>query len=103
MDRQMCHRLLNQLRVRHKLHWLFRNRLLQHILFWVAHVVFYGLLYGSFRGNYDMTFSEELIYLPGRMAFTYYTLYFLLPKFLLPGKYWHFTAWLIVGSVVMGA
>lgn len=88
--------------MRDKLHWLFKNRLLQHVLFWVAHVVFYGVLYGSFEGNYGMTFTEELIYLPGRMAFTYYTLYFLLPKFLLPGKYWHFTAWLIVGSVVMG-
>jgi two-component system, LytTR family, sensor kinase len=88
--------------VRSKLHWLFKNRILQHVIFWTAHVVFYGLLYGSFEDNYDATFLEEIIYLPGRMAFTYYTLYFLLPKFLLPGRYWHFIIWFLVGSFAMG-
>jgi two-component system, LytTR family, sensor kinase len=88
--------------VRSRLHWLFKNRILQHAIFWIAHVVFYGLLYGSFEGKYEIAFVEELTYLPGRMAFTYYTMYFLLPQFLLPGKYWHFAVWLLVGSIVMG-
>lgn len=88
--------------MRNKLHWLFRNRILQHTLFWAAHVVFYGLLYGSFEGNYEMAFMEELVFLPGRMAFTYYTMYFLLPRFILPGKYWHFIAWFLIGSFAMG-
>jgi LytS/YehU family sensor histidine kinase len=72
------------------------------VLFWVAHVVFYGTLYGSFADNYEQTFLEETIYLPGRMAFTYFTLYFLLPRYLLPGKYWSFFGWFLVASFVVG-
>ncbi|WP_276372052.1 histidine kinase [Chryseolinea sp. H1M3-3] len=88
--------------MKRKLDWLFRNRILQHILFWVAHVVFYAWLYGSFEDKYQQYFFEELIYLPGKMLFTYFVLYFLLPKFLLTGKYGGFVTWLIVSSFVIG-
>jgi hypothetical protein len=88
--------------LKQKLPEIFRNRVLQHTLFWVAHVVFYGLLYGSFEENYRQTFLEELIYLPMRMIFTYFSLYFLLPRFLLPGKYWSFFIWFILSSFIAG-
>ncbi|HKZ36674.1 MAG TPA: histidine kinase [Chryseolinea sp.] len=88
--------------LKRKLDWLFKNRILQHVLFWVAHIVFYALLYGSFQDTYPQTFFEELIYLPGKMLFTYFVLYFLLPKFLLIGKYWSFFLWLVVSSFVIG-
>lgn len=88
--------------LKRKLDWLFRNRVLQHILFWVVHVVFYAWLYGSFEDKYDQFFFEELIYLPGKMIFTYFVLYFLLPKMLLPGKYLSFFVWLVVSSFGIG-
>lgn len=71
-------------------------------MFWVAHVLFYGTLYGSFADNYRQTITEELIYLPVRMLFTYFTLYYLLPKFLLPGKYGTFFTWFLLGSFAAG-
>src|SRR5690606_36822787 len=58
--------------------------------------------YGSFEDKYDHFFFEELIYLPGKMASTYIILYFLLPKFLLPGKYREFFSWLVVSSFASG-
>ncbi|MBT1701851.1 sensor histidine kinase [Chryseosolibacter indicus] len=88
--------------MKRRTHWLFRNRLLQHALFWVAHIVFYGTLYGSFQDNYRQTFLEELMYTPGRMAFTYFTLYVLLPKFLLADRYIEFTLYLIFSSFIAG-
>jgi len=88
--------------VKQKLDWIFRNRLLQHILFWVAHFVFYGTLYGSFEENYVQSFTEELIYLPVKMVFTYFTLYYLLPKFLLPGEYVNFFLWFLISSFIAG-
>jgi two-component system, LytTR family, sensor kinase len=81
-------------------HWVYRNRALQHTLFWVFHVIFYGIVYGSFHENYGQTITEELIYLPARMMFTYFLLYFLLPKFLLPGRYGSFFLWFIVASLI---
>lgn len=88
--------------VKQKFDWLLGNRLLQHLLFWVAHVVFYGTLYGSFQDNYAQTYTEELIYLPVKMAFTYFTLYFLLPRYLLRGEYLPFFTWFVVASFVAG-
>ena len=88
--------------LRRKFDWLFGNRILQHTLFWVAHLVFYAILYGSFEENYKQTFLQEFIYLPVKIVFTYFTLYFLLPKYLLPEKYGAFFAWLTVSSFVAG-
>lgn len=88
--------------MRPKSDWIFRNRLLQHTLFWVAHIVFYGTLYGSFQDNYTQTFTEEIIYLPVKVAFTYFTLYYLLPKFLLSGQYLHFFVWFLITSFAGG-
>ncbi len=88
--------------VKKKFDWIFSDRLLQHILFWVAHIVFYATLYGSFEENYAQTFAEELIYAPVKMAFTYFTLYFLLPRFLLTGEYVLFFVWFFTTSLVAG-
>jgi two-component system LytT family sensor kinase len=85
-----------------KLDWLFGNRILQHVLFWAFHLVFYAILWGSFEDNYQQTFLEEAIYLPVKIAFTYFTLYYLLPSFLLPGRYVSFFLWLLVSSFVAG-
>lgn len=88
--------------LKRKLDWLFGNRILQHSLFWVFHLVFYALLYGSFEDNYEQTFLEEFVYLPVKILFTYYTLYFLLPRYLLPGKYITFFTWLMISSFIAG-
>lgn len=81
---------------------LYNNRFLQHALFWIAHIVFYGALYGSFDDSYKQTFLEELMYLPVRMVFTYFTLYYLLPRFLLTGKYAAFFTWFLLSSLIAG-
>src|SRR5689334_18910002 len=81
---------------------IFKNRIFQHAIFWLAHVVFYATLYGSFEENYRQTFTEELIYLPGRMLFTYSVLYFLLPRYILTGKYVMFFTLFILSSFAVG-
>ncbi len=88
--------------LKRKFDWLFGNRILQHVLFWVSHLVFYALLYGSFEENYRQTFLEESIYLPVKIVFTYFTLYYLLPKLLLTGKYAGFFGGLILSSFIAG-
>ena len=81
---------------------ILRNRIFQHVLFWVTHLVFYATLYGSFQENYRQTFFEELLYLPVRIIFTYFTLYYLLPRFLLTGKYSEFALWFLGSSFLAG-
>ncbi len=81
---------------------IFGNRVAQHILFWLAQLVFYGVIYGSYADNYTQTFYEESIYLPVKIVFTYLVLYLLLPAFLLPGKYVQFFLWFTVASLLGG-
>ncbi|WP_160144017.1 sensor histidine kinase [Chryseolinea soli] len=88
--------------LKRRLDWLLQNRILQHLLFWVCHVVFYAVLYGSFADTYKQNFIEELEYLPVKIIFTYFTLYFLLPRYLLPGKYGLFFMWLVPSSFLAG-
>lgn len=85
-----------------KLDWLFGNRVLQHVLFWVTHLVFYAVLYGSFTDNYRQAFVQEFLYLPTKIVFTYFVLYVLLPRYLLPGKYLNFMGWLLLASFGAG-
>lgn len=88
--------------MKQRFNWLYQNRVLQHILFWVAHLVFYATLYGSFEENYGQTFLEEFIYLPVKIIFTYFMMYYLLPRYLLGGKYAAFFILLLISSFAAG-
>lgn len=81
---------------------IFKNRIFLHILFWAAHLIFYGILHGSFADNYGQTFFEEAIYLPVKIIFTYFVLYFLLPRYILTGRYAAFILIFIVSSFAAG-
>jgi sensor histidine kinase YesM len=85
-----------------KLPWIFKNRFFQHSLFWFVHVVFYATLWGSFQENYQQTFIEELIFLPGEMLLTYFVLYHLLPRYILTGRYATFSIIFLASSFAVG-
>jgi sensor histidine kinase YesM len=80
---------------------LFNNRVLQHSLFWLSQLVFYAVVYGSYADNYGQTFYEEAIFLPVKIIFTYFVMYYLLP-FVLAGSYITFFTWFIAGSLIAG-
>lgn len=81
-----------------------QHRLGRHIAFWVAWLVFHGLIYGSFwRGggsenfgptftsalvrSLSFSFSEALLFMPVHMFLSYAIIYFLLPRYLFTRKY----------------
>ena len=66
---------------------LWKNRIFQHVTFWVVYVLFYGFLYGAYDDNYERSFVSELIDLPVKLALVYLTLYVLMPKYLLQKRY----------------
>jgi len=66
---------------------LFENRLFSHTLFWITYVLFHAILYGSFSENYEEEFTIQMINLPVKILVTYFTLYYILPRFILPGKW----------------
>lgn len=62
-------------------------RVFWHILFWIAYWVSTSLIYGSLEENYTESFQWELLYIPGKIIATYFTLYVILPRFFLERKY----------------
>ena len=81
---------------------LFQGGIWSHLIFWFSYVLFFGVLYGAYEENFRRSFSSELIFLPVKMLATYFTLYFLLPRYLMTGKYVRFGLWVIHLILISG-
>lgn len=79
---------------------LFKGGIISHLVFWLFYVLFFGILYGAYEEDFERSFSSELIFLPVKILATYFTLYFLLPRYLLQGKQVRFGLWIIFLIVV---
>ncbi|MFY0687863.1 MAG: histidine kinase [Cyclobacteriaceae bacterium] len=82
---------------------IFKNRVIQHISFWMFFVVFFSLLYGSFNDDYWLQFLCQLIVLPSKLIPTYLVLYVLMPRYLLKEKYVQFIVLLLLSFLIGGA
>lgn len=77
-------------------------RVAKHILFWLGFITFFALLYGSFDEEYFKQFQIQLLYLPEKLLATYFTIYYLLPRYLLKEKYMSFFGLLALILLVSG-
>ncbi|MEM8567476.1 MAG: histidine kinase [Bacteroidota bacterium] len=74
----------------------------KHVLFWLCFITFFALLYGSFDEKYFQQFEIQLLYLPEKLLATYFTIYYLLPKYLLKERYMAFFGLLALILIVSG-
>jgi len=79
------------------------TRIGYHVLFWIIITVFYD---GLSAVTSERQFSETLLldllfYTPTDMLGVYFTIYFLMPRFLYNKKYLRFTLWFLVFFAVM--
>jgi sensor histidine kinase YesM len=71
-------------------------RIGRHVAFWIACGLFMGFLY-SFHYYYNprmqgyplLSYVESFLFLPQHIFLSYAILYFVLPRFILKGKYWY--------------
>lgn len=78
------------------------NRPLMHSLFWLLYIAFYGLMGGGYDDKYAESFVRELIQLPVKLTIVYFTMYVLIPRFLLRKQYWSFGLGLIASMILAG-
>lgn len=80
------------------------NRLLQHILYWVFYVSFFGIVWGSYDFDFKKTFTIQLLLLPLHMGMVYFIIYFLMPRFLYRKKvglfFLNFWITLLVAAII---
>ncbi|MGL1888817.1 MAG: histidine kinase [Reichenbachiella sp.] len=80
---------------------LFEQRWFSHLIFWFSFVLFHSTLWGSYDDEYTEAFIIQLMFLPVRILLTYYTLYILLPKYILKGR-WVSFGFLLIASAFSG-
>ncbi|MEJ1242192.1 histidine kinase [Chryseolinea sp. T2] len=61
-----------------------------HVLFWAVIVFYFAWGFGFTTRGPKVAFINALLFLPGHMIMAYTLLYFLVPKYLLQNKLWHF-------------
>ncbi len=81
---------------------VFNSRIIQHIAFWLFYYIFYVTLYGSFDENYLKYAFLEGIYLPVKILATYFSIYYLMPYYLLKSRYKEFFLWFTIFVMVAG-
>lgn len=80
------------------------NRLLQHMLYWIFYVSFFGIVWGSYDFDFKKTFTIQLLLLPLHMGMVYFVIYFLLPRFLYRKKvalfFLYFWITLLIAAII---
>jgi two-component system, LytTR family, sensor kinase len=76
-----------------------KNRILSHVAFWLFFLAFYTFIFG-YPDHYLFILKGNLLSLPIDMMAVYFTIYFLLPKYLVKRKYFLFSIWFIVSATI---
>ncbi|MFH0736778.1 MAG: histidine kinase [bacterium] len=72
------------------------KRVFFHLLFWFLYLAFYTFQGGYYRNDYMETFLAYIYYLPILLAATYFTNYFIVPRYLLKAQYLKFVVVFII-------
>lgn len=81
---------------------LFKNRWFSHLFFWVSFILFHGILWGSYDEEYGSAFIIQSIFLPIKILVSYFSIYVLLPKYILKGKWLQFVLLLVISAFSAG-
>lgn len=76
-------------------------RIISHIGFWIFIVGFFTFIFGIRKGEFFTIFKVLLGTLPIDILFTYFILYWLIPKYLLTRRYIVFSAWLLISFTII--
>ena len=71
-----------------------------HILFWIVYFVFNFFRFASINKDYWYSLKSNLVEFPLNIVITYFTIYFLIPRFILKKKYLQFFFYFIVSLFV---
>ncbi|RUA34170.1 MAG: sensor histidine kinase [Bacteroidetes bacterium] len=79
----------------------YKIRPIHHVIFWSIYFTFNFLRWGSYFNDYLYSFKSNLLGFPIHITLSYFTIYFLIPKFLFKRKYTSFIVILFLSILVM--
>ncbi|MBE9582849.1 histidine kinase [Mucilaginibacter sp. JRF] len=77
------------------------NRVAQHVVFWLVVWLFYLLMY-SFKSTWQIALHNNVFFMPLHIGLFYAIGYWLIPRYLLTGKYVQFGLMLLLTNLVLG-
>ena len=72
-----------------------------HLIFWAIYFVFNTIRWGSYFADYSYSLKTNLIGFPIHIALSYFTIYFLMPRFVYRKKYLAFAVLLLAALYIM--
>ena len=81
-----------------------KYRVLRHVVFWVLHILLTSLAWAGGKQNFETVLFSNLIWVPASIVYCYPFMYWVLPHFLLKGRYlqfgvmvllWVFAGWCV--------
>ena len=77
----------------------FRIPVRYHFIFWASYFLLNFIRFGSINNDYWYSFKSNLVEFPLNILITYFTIYFLIPKYLVKKKYLEFFLLLSISLV----
>jgi len=66
---------------------MFNNyRIIRHLVFWLVYLLISILMYGYSKGDYFFQLKQHLLYMPAILLAAYFTIEFLIPRYLFQNK-----------------
>src|SRR5215213_3047654 len=76
-----------------------KYRVWRHLVFWIIHTVTVAFLWQNLGRSMARNIHQGLFWIPVRMLYCYPLIYWVLPQYLLKGKYLVFTLIILVWAV----
>ena len=71
-----------------------------HFLFWSTYFIFNVIRFGSLNNDYWYSLKSNLVEFPLSIIYTYFIIYFIIPKFIVKKKYVQFFIYFILSLVI---
>lgn len=76
-----------------------KYRFLRHVAFWIIHTVLVSILWYNNNNDVEQNLVKGFLWLPVRMLYCYPLIYWVLPQFLLNGKYIRFCFMILLWGI----
>ena len=81
--------------------WEYKIAPIHHIIFWLVYFIFNTLRWGSYYGDYLYSLKTNSLGFPIHIILCYFTIYFLIPKFIHKRKFIWFVSLLMISIFLM--
>jgi two-component system sensor histidine kinase AlgZ len=76
-----------------------KYRVWRHLVFWIAHTILVAFVWQGLGRSLERSLVQGLIWIPARMLYSYPLIYWVLPRYLLKGRYFTFTLIILLWAV----